>query len=71
MGGQQGCALHLLSCTKSSSSLVTSSKAGDGSATHTMSLFTTSSILTSSIIIDLMSKLRGQSRTLCLGWWHW
>ena len=69
--GQQGCAFHSLSCTKSSSNSGISSRAGGGSVTRAMSLFIANSISTSSIVIDRMSKLRGQSRALCPGWWHW
>ena len=50
-----------MSCTKSSSGLVTSSGTRVTSLTCAMSLFTMSAISTSSIVINLMLKLRGQS----------
>ena len=68
--GQRGRAFYLLSCTKSSSDLGTSSGATGSSVTYAMSLFIASSISTSSIVMDQMSKLRGQFGAVCLGWWH-
>ena len=44
--------------------------AAGGSVTRPMSLFIASSISTSSIFMDWMSKLRGQFRAVCPGWWH-